>query len=293
MTAVDRVLPRLRGVKKVARGWVATCPAHDDNDPSLSVGEEHGRALLNCFGGCPTLRVLEALGLRMADLFDDNTTTPGGHPLPPPPPRTEPTAKERDRVAWALQTTGPITDQGAAYLKSRGLEADAAASNDVLSSANWIERGPAVVFLARSPAGEVVGAQGRLLDPGEGPKALSIGPTSLGAYATDSAWSHKIVAITEAPLDALSLAVCGLPSIALLGTAVRPWLPEALHARRVLLATDGDVPGTAAARKIHSMLPKGTTFERIGWSGCKDANEMLQEVPDSLLRLVRSYTGGP
>ena len=32
------ILSRLEGVRKVGNGWVALCPAHDDHNPSLSIG---------------------------------------------------------------------------------------------------------------------------------------------------------------------------------------------------------------------------------------------------------------
>jgi hypothetical protein len=49
---------------------VYSCPAHDDDRPSLSIAEgDDGRALLICYAGCPTTDVVEALGLTMADLF--------------------------------------------------------------------------------------------------------------------------------------------------------------------------------------------------------------------------------
>lgn len=44
--------------------WKATCPAHDDEKPSLSVLEgEDGGAILKCHAGCSTDQILRALGL--------------------------------------------------------------------------------------------------------------------------------------------------------------------------------------------------------------------------------------
>lgn len=36
------------GGKKVGRGWVARCPAHDDHDPSLSIRDAGGKLLVRC-----------------------------------------------------------------------------------------------------------------------------------------------------------------------------------------------------------------------------------------------------
>jgi hypothetical protein len=71
MMPVDLVLDRLEGVKQRDESYQAQCPAHDDNEPSLSVAEgEDGRVLLKCFAGCKPEEVVEALDLEMKDLFE-------------------------------------------------------------------------------------------------------------------------------------------------------------------------------------------------------------------------------
>lgn len=70
-SAVARVEAALEqaGSRRGSRGmW--SCPGHDDRTPSLHVSNGGGRVLLYDHGGCPPERVLDALGLRMADLFD-------------------------------------------------------------------------------------------------------------------------------------------------------------------------------------------------------------------------------
>ncbi len=49
----------------------AQCPAHDDGRPSLSLRAIDGQVLAYCFAGCDTSDIVAALGLTMADLFDD------------------------------------------------------------------------------------------------------------------------------------------------------------------------------------------------------------------------------
>jgi hypothetical protein len=49
----------------------AQCPAHDDGHASLSVTGIAGQVLVHCHAGCDTGEVLAAVGLRMADLFDE------------------------------------------------------------------------------------------------------------------------------------------------------------------------------------------------------------------------------
>jgi hypothetical protein len=103
----------------------ATCPSHDDRNPSLVVTADGPNVLLHCFGGCPTARVVAALGLKLADLFS-------GPPQPPQmrrsrAPKVKPPAKPtltpeerlaRRRMLTAARTrrwrerrqdTGPVT----------------------------------------------------------------------------------------------------------------------------------------------------------------------------------------
>lgn len=51
--------------------FMAQCPAHDDNGPSLSVKWDNGRTLLHCFAGCQTHQITDALSMQISDLFDD------------------------------------------------------------------------------------------------------------------------------------------------------------------------------------------------------------------------------
>ncbi len=56
------------------------CPSHGDSTPSLSVtAGQDGRALVHCFGGCPTEAVLHALGLTWRHLYDRPWLTPQRH----------------------------------------------------------------------------------------------------------------------------------------------------------------------------------------------------------------------
>jgi hypothetical protein len=81
MSAATKVLDRLEGVRQSGEGrWMAKCPAHPDKRASLSIREmPDGRVLINDFGGCPTQRVLQAIGLDFGDLFE----APLAHYLPP------------------------------------------------------------------------------------------------------------------------------------------------------------------------------------------------------------------
>ena len=71
MASIDELLSRLEGVKLSSSGWTAHCPAHDDQNPSLSIREgTDGRALLHCHAGCSYSEILTALGARSGN-FDN------------------------------------------------------------------------------------------------------------------------------------------------------------------------------------------------------------------------------
>ncbi len=69
--ALTELLPKLKGVRRNGRGWMALCPAHEDRNQSLSVREQGDKILLYCHGGCRTEDILSAIGLAITDLFHD------------------------------------------------------------------------------------------------------------------------------------------------------------------------------------------------------------------------------
>jgi putative DNA primase/helicase len=80
MSAAE-LIERLERVKRSGEGWVARCPAHEDNRPSLSITEgEDGRVLLHCFAGCTVESIAAALGLELTELFADNGRGSLGEP---------------------------------------------------------------------------------------------------------------------------------------------------------------------------------------------------------------------
>jgi hypothetical protein len=75
----DQLLNQLDRVKRTGQGkWLARCPAHDDNSPSLAIKEVDDRILLHCFAGCGVSEILNAVGLDMADLFPERASVPYG-----------------------------------------------------------------------------------------------------------------------------------------------------------------------------------------------------------------------
>lgn len=60
--SLPTVLNCLHGVRRSGAGWIARCPAHEDNEPSLSVNVgAKGHVLVHCFAGCSFRAVADAL----------------------------------------------------------------------------------------------------------------------------------------------------------------------------------------------------------------------------------------
>lgn len=72
----EKLVERLEHCKATGSNkWMARCPAHQDNGPSLSITEgSDGRVLVHCFAGCGALDVISAVGLEWADLFPEDLT---------------------------------------------------------------------------------------------------------------------------------------------------------------------------------------------------------------------------
>jgi hypothetical protein len=70
--------------------YKADCPAHASvSGESLSVTITEEKVLLNCFAGCQTGDVLDALGLKYPDLFFSPTRSNGGHKKKKEPKRAD------------------------------------------------------------------------------------------------------------------------------------------------------------------------------------------------------------
>jgi hypothetical protein len=78
MTAVERFCEALE-VADCKRGNSWLCPAHDDQNASLSVSEgDDGRVLVHCHTGCAVEEIVAALNLEMRDLFEGGSPPRGG-----------------------------------------------------------------------------------------------------------------------------------------------------------------------------------------------------------------------
>lgn len=199
----------------------------------------------------------------------------------PPPCRTA--ESDPDSVAgFKKQIRGIVAFAGSpaeAYLASRSISSEIAKSASCKYAPNWGRIGAAVIFPIKDELGKAVAAAGRAI---EGDGKQTFGPKSLGIFSTFGALDADPVAIVEAPIDALSLAFAGLPSVALCGcSGIAGWLANRLAksvragvSRTVYLAFDADSAGDAAADKIENQLPL-VRCVRLRPDGAKDWNALL------------------
>ncbi|MFN8731129.1 MAG: hypothetical protein ACK5Z4_14870, partial [Planctomyces sp.] len=96
--------------KRHGDAWSARCPAHDDRDPSLSIGiGTDARVLLHCHAGCPAEAIVGTLGMAMRDLM----------PVPVAEARRSPAQRKN-----AIDATFATADEAVAVLERKhGLSA--------------------------------------------------------------------------------------------------------------------------------------------------------------------------
>lgn len=186
------------------------------------------------------------------------------------------------RTRWEATRELPGTP-GATYLAGRGISLEVAQLAAVRWSADWSGH-RAVVFPIRARGAEIIAAQARAI---RGPAKLTAGPKKDGVFFVPVTMAGgrlcgpldagvPAVILVEAPIDALSLAVCGFPSIALCGTSGPNWLHLACGLRRIALGFDADEAGERASADIQRLLqPFGARCERLRPESAKDWNEKL------------------
>lgn len=80
---IDDFISRLDKVTSTGQQkWKASCPAHPDKYPSLSLREtDDGRILIHCFAGCSVGDIVTAVGLELTDLFPPRIPLEGSQPI--------------------------------------------------------------------------------------------------------------------------------------------------------------------------------------------------------------------
>ena len=69
---LDVFLERLEKVRRNGAGYIARCPAHEDDEPSLSVAQGERWIIFHCFAGCDRDDIRLKLGIEWSDLVLDD-----------------------------------------------------------------------------------------------------------------------------------------------------------------------------------------------------------------------------
>lgn len=176
---------------------------------------------------------------------------------------------------------------GQRYIEGRGIPAEVAVESGVLYTRNFYGR-EAIIFPMRDAEDNLIAYNGRFIDGKESEgklKTQSAGKKSLGLFITPGAFGADCVAVCEGVFDALSLHCCGLPAVAIVGTSSPAHLPDELAFRCVLIATDNDAAGDAAADKLTEALRAfGSRVARFKPEEVKDWGEALQDYGAGFIR---------
>jgi hypothetical protein len=266
------VLERTTGHRPRRSGanWLVRCPAHEDREPSLNVGEGvDDRVLLNCFAGCAVEAVLAACGLDASDLFADNGRAPdGGRRTARPGTRNRATDREPARLpgepeleAWRAALVG--SDQALSRLQTlrgwtreavEGLELGLCDGRVVIPVRDATGALVNVLHYAPNPQRR---AGSKLLSQRGRPRELFPVPERVadrGAYL----W------LLEGEPDAVTATSLGLPAVSIPG--VKGWRDAwsvRFRGRRVAVCFDSDRAGREAAQRIARAVAREAAEVRL------------------------------
>jgi putative DNA primase/helicase len=252
--------------------FLCRCPAHNDQNPSLSVRDYNGKALVHCFAGCRQIDVIAALqrlGL-LSGSPEPGARTPA--PVQHPGPSSDPFKMWRKAsplppvIVAAPLVSGSLVET---YLRNRGLESPSDAPLRYAPSLwHWPSRSrhPAMVALVTRHDGEPVTSHATFLsDDGrkaaiEPPRLFPSGASPAGAGVWfDGLGSKRELIIAEGIESALSAAKLNdaLAAVATLSThGMRNLiLPLAMRLTvRIFADHDRAGHGLAAARDLYRRL---------------------------------------
>lgn len=196
-------------------------------------------------------------------------------------PPSEKTLEQKIMEALGPSKLFPATDDPAAtYLLDRGLSPQICHDAGVRFARSFYGRA-AVAFAVREENGKLVALQGRYIDGKDNPRMRTLGNRGRGVFWSPGALNKDQVAVfVEAPIDALTLHVAGIPAIALCGSdGVPEWLLRRLAFRTdVVAAFDADEAGERASVKLATTLVRyGACVKRLRPIAGKDWNDVLRQ----------------
>jgi hypothetical protein len=204
-------LAHLKGVRKAGDGWTCRCPAHADKQNSLSVHHRDSKWLLKCHAGCPVEQITAAIGMKVADLFDEEASKRKGGGREADTPANNKTTKQPKQpgAGLTLEQYARAKDLPIELLRSFGL-----------TDCPYDGR-PAVRIPYLGEAGALLAARFRIAGSGDdkfrwkvGTKVHLYGLNRLGA-AREAGQVHLV----EGESDCHTLWHYGIPALGLPGAA--------------------------------------------------------------------------
>ncbi|MBN1461018.1 MAG: AAA family ATPase, partial [Armatimonadetes bacterium] len=292
--------------------WKATCPCHGDDAPSLSItlGDD-GRVLLHCHAGCPPEKIVQAIGLTMADLFPKGQKPQANAESAPASDSSQPARDwaaldSRFKAAATEVRVGELAEElGVTSESLRGIDVGWAEREELAEILGKPVSGPGWTFPERDGAGKIIGISIRGRDGGKwslpGSKRGLIIPAGLDKLPDP-------VLIVEGASDVaacltLGLAAVGRPSNKGGVDELAQLLGDRLKGRDVLVVGENDAdwktgkwPGHEGAVHVAAELT-----ERLGkdvkWTlpppSPKDVREVLGELKLNLSDRASCQQCGP
>ena len=274
-SAVERVLERLRNVRRGANGQTALCPAHDDRKNSLSIGVgDDGRALLKCHAGCEADAVVRAMGLGLADLFPqkDRPHRKGGRGANSPPDNTA-----------TVQHPGCTLEQ---YAVAKRLPLEFLKTLN-LSELHYMGA-PAVRIPYLDPAGNEAAVRFRIaVEKAEGTDnrfrwKSGAKPCLYGLWRLEDARQARHVTIVEGESDCHTLWRHGIPAVGVPGATNWKEDRDADHLDgidTIYVVTEPDKGGTAVKKWLSTSRIRDRA-RLVDLNGYKDPSALFLDDPE-------------
>lgn len=244
----ERMAKSLGGHRSGA-GWLARCPAHDDQSPSLSIKDgELGRLLLFCFAGCETLHVIARLKAR--GLWEETREHSPGKPT------VQILHAPHDGALKLWREATPASDTVVQqYLRNRGVSMsvpDTLRFHRGLGHRSGTSHPAMIALVTHAITGAPMAIHRTYLDQAGGkaqvePNKMMLGRTAGGIVRLGENETGLMVGEgIETVLSAMQ--ATRRPGWASLSTAGLKSLELPAHVQEITILADGDAAGRDAAR---------------------------------------------
>jgi len=279
------ILGRLSGVEEDHDGWLALCPVHADrNTPSLKLTlKSDGMLLMVCRTGCEKPKILKALNLTQADLY--NVDGQGVKTISAKAPETIGPGEIAGLRMFVDETSAalPGSAEATAYLADRfGLTVEQAEDLGVGYAAPgdrpqpWLSRGftryPRITVPLAGWDGVVRGLQGRDITkkcPARWVSLTNVDGRTWAKYGVlRSGAGFDTILITEGPGDSLTAVAAGYDAVAVRGAglarnaALVAELADGLRDLDVVICGDRDRAGAGFTDSLAEALVRAGVMVR-------------------------------